>query len=162
MIDQKDGKTYYGIFDIELNKIIFNTNEEITTFIPYSDSAMLAITKSTAYKICAYNDNNDCTYECASSSYLLNVDGNTCGSSCPNGKYLFSPSGVCINECDPNVYVLTGTTCQLCKDKDSSTPYKLINGTDCLSEIPNGAEYYNENLKLLKCKEGYHLSVQIP
>ena len=157
MIDQKDGKTYYGIFDIELNKIIFNTNEEITTFIPYSDSAMLAITKSTAYKICAYNDNNDCTYECASSSYLLNVDGNTCDSSCPTGKYLFSPSGVCINECDPNIYVLTGTTCQLCKDKDSSTPYKLINGTDCLSEIPNGAEYYNENLKLLKCKEGYHL-----
>ena len=95
MSDHKDGKTYHGIFDIELNKIIFNTKEEITTFIPFSDKAMLAITKSTAYKICAYNNNDDCTYEC--SSYLLDVDGNKCGSSCPDGKYLFSPSGVSLN-----------------------------------------------------------------
>jgi len=155
MIDQKDEKIYHGIFDIKLNKIIFNTNEEITTFIPFSDSAMLAITKTTAYKICAYNNNNDCAYTCT--SYLLDVNGNSCGTSCPNGEYLFSPSGVCINQCDSNIYVSTGTICQLCKDKDSSTPYKLINGTDCLSSIPDGAEYYNENLKLLKCKEGYHL-----
>ena len=57
------------------------------------------------------------------------------------------------------INVLEGNTCQLCKDKDKSTPYKLINGTECLSKIPENAENakdYNEKLKLLECKEGYH------
>ena len=45
---------YHGIIDIELNKIIFNTNETITTFIPYSNMAMLAITPKTVYRICTY------------------------------------------------------------------------------------------------------------
>ena len=35
--------------------------------------------------------------------------------------------------------------------------YKLINVQGCLNEIPNNAEYYNENQKLLKCKTNYHL-----
>ena len=32
-------KTYYGIFDIKLNQILFNTNEEINTFIPYIENS---------------------------------------------------------------------------------------------------------------------------
>ena len=153
---QKDGTIYYGIFDIVLNKIIFNTKEKIITFIPHSDGAMLAITSTTAYKICTYKNGTDCTDTCSNSEYLLDIEGNKCGSSCPEGKYLFKPSGVCINECDQSIYVLEGNTCQLCKDKDESKPYKLINGSECLSEIPKNAIDYNEKLKLLKCKEGYH------
>ena len=151
---QKNGTIYYGIFDIVLNKIIFNTKEKINTFIPHTDGAMLAITSTTAYKICAYKNGNDCTDTCSNSQYLLDISGNTCGSSCPNGKYLFNPSGVCIDQCDPNIYVLDNNICQLCKDKDNSKPYKFINGTECLSEIPKEAEYYNEKLKLLKCRAG--------
>ena len=154
---QKNGTIYYGIFDIVLNKIIFNTKEKINTFIPHTDGAMLALTSTTAYKICAYKNGNDCTDTCSNSEYLLDIEGNTCGSSCPNGKYLFNPSGVCIDQCDQNIYVLDGNTCQLCKDKDKTKPYKLVNGTECLSEIPKEAEYYNEKLKLLKCRAGYHL-----
>ena len=145
------------MFDIVSNKIIFNTKENITKFIPHTDGAMLAITNKTAYKICAYTNNNACTDTCSDNNYLLDIDGNICGSSCPSGKYLFKPSGVCINQCDQSLYILEGNTCELCKDKNNSTPYKLVNGTDCLSEIPKGAEYYNENLKLLKCRDGYHL-----
>ena len=159
MKDKKDGTNYYGIFDIVLNKIIFNTKEKINTFIPHTDGAMLAITNNTAYKICAYKNGNDCTDTCSNSQYLLDISGNTCGSSCPEGKYLFKPSGVCIDKCDESLYVLEGNICQLCKDKDESTPYKLINGTECLSKIPENAENaidYNEKLKLLECKEGYH------
>ena len=159
MEDQKDGTIYHGIFDIVLNKIIFNTKEKINTFIPHTDGAMLAITNNTAYKICAYKNGNDCTDTCSNSQYLLDISGNTCGSSCPEGKYLFKPSGVCIDKCDESLYVLEGNICQLCKDKDESTPYKLINGTECLSKIPENAENakdYNEKLKLLECKKGYH------
>ena len=157
MKDQKEGTSYYGMFDIVSNKIIFNTKENITKFIPHTDGAMLAITNKTAYKICAYTNNNACTDTCSDNNYLLDIDGNKCGSSCPSGKYLFNPSGVCINQCDQSLYILEGNTCELCKDKNNSTPYKLVNGTDCLSEIPEGAEYYNEKLKLLKCRDGYHL-----
>ena len=49
--------TYHGIYDIKLNKIIFNTDEDIDVFIPYSNNSMLAITKETAYKICIIKDN---------------------------------------------------------------------------------------------------------
>jgi len=157
MKDQKEETTYYGIFDIESNKIIFNTKENIIKFIPHTDGAMLAITNKTAYKICAYKDNNACTDTCSNNNYLLDIEGNKCGSSCPSGKYLFNPSGVCINQCDQSLYILEGNTCELCKDKNNSTPYKLVNGTDCLSKIPEGAEYYNEKLKLLKCRDKYHL-----
>lgn len=56
------GEYYYGIIDVPNNKVIFNTNEEIKTFIPYLDYAMLAITKNSAYKICVYRDQKDCAY----------------------------------------------------------------------------------------------------
>ena len=34
---------------------MFNTNESISTFIPYSENSMLAITDENVYKICALN-----------------------------------------------------------------------------------------------------------
>ena len=162
MKDKSNSKIYRGIFDIELNKIIFNTDEEITTFIPYSELAVLAITKNTAYKICLYTDNNNCVETCSSNKYLLDISGNKCGSDCPTGKYLFKPSGVCINECDESIYIKEGNICQLCKDKDKTKPYKYINGTECLSSYnQETSEYYNEKLYLLKCKEGFHLENNI-
>ena len=36
-------ETYYGLFDIKTNKIMFNTNEALETFLPYSNNSMLAI-----------------------------------------------------------------------------------------------------------------------
>ena len=42
---------YHGVLDITLNKVIFNTNENIDIFIPYSSNSMLAITKEFAYRI---------------------------------------------------------------------------------------------------------------
>ena len=61
---QKNGTIYYGIFDIVLNKIIFNTKEKINTFIPLIDGVMLAITSTKAYQICTYKNGNDCTDTC--------------------------------------------------------------------------------------------------
>ena len=150
---------YYGIFDVKLNKIIFNTKEEITDFIPYNEMTMLAVTKDKAYKICAYKDNNNCVDTC-SNNYLLDIEGNTCGTTeCPSGKLSFMPLGVCINEdkCDENYYVIDNNKCGLCKDINSSYPFKLIGGTDCLKNIIEGSYLSNSNLKLLNCSTGYHL-----
>ena len=48
--------------------------------------------------------------------------------------------------------------CGLCRDLNSSYPYKLINTTQCINDIPEEAVIYNEQLKLLKCKSGYILN----
>ena len=45
-------KYYYGIIDIKKNIVVFNTEEEILTYVPYSDISMLAIISSSAYEIC--------------------------------------------------------------------------------------------------------------
>ena len=150
--------TYYGIFDVKLNKIIFNTKEKITQFIPYNDMAMLAITKEKAYKVCAYNDNNNCIDTCPKDDdYLLDIEGNKCGQGCSDGKLTFIPLKVCIKECDEKYYVINDNKCGLCKDMNSTHPYKLIGGTECLDGKIDGSYIYNEKLKLLKCSEGYHL-----
>ena len=53
-------KNYYGIIDVVLNKVIFNTDEVINSFKPYSSNSFLAITANSAYKICALAENNEC------------------------------------------------------------------------------------------------------
>ena len=158
MKSKSNSNIYYGIFDIELNKIIFNTKEKIVKFLPYSDMTMLAITKEKAYKICTYKGSSGCIDTC-SNGYLLDVDGNSCGTNCPNGKLTFKPTGVCINknECDSTYYIQSGTNCGLCRDIDEQNPYKLIGGTECLNYVPENAEIYISNLRLLKCKSGFKL-----
>ena len=47
----KTGEIYHGLYDVKLGKIMFNTNEDISTFIPYSSNSMLAITKDNVHKI---------------------------------------------------------------------------------------------------------------
>ena len=43
--------------------------------------------------------------------------------------------------------------CGLCKDfNPENKSYKLVNGTDCIDFDEGSMEYFNENLKLLKCK----------
>ena len=150
-------KTYHGIYDIVLNKIMFNTDVNIDTYIPYSSISMLAITKDTAYQICAIkNDNNQCISECTSGLVIRDVDGNKCATSCPNEKYLLVPDLICLTECDESIYISNNTKhCGLCKDMDSSKPYRLIGSNKCLETIPEGAYEYNLKAHLLKCKGGY-------
>ena len=50
--NENTDKFYYGIIDITLNKIIFNTDEQLLEFKPYKMNSMLAITSENAYKIC--------------------------------------------------------------------------------------------------------------
>ena len=143
---------YHGIIDIELNQVIFNTKERINKFIPYSDKAMLAITPKTAYIICAYNSEGNCTDYCPE-GYIIDSSGNTCGFPCPDGKYKFISNNTCIETCNISIYIKRGSKCGLCKDFDKDKPYKFINGTKCYSSIPEGAIIYNNNSKLMICNK---------
>ena len=151
------GEIYHGLYDVKEDKIMFNTNEEITTFIPHSPYSILAISDNNVYKICALKDGNNCIEECPSNEIIIrDSDGNKCGTSCDNNKYLFIPDNVCITDCDSSMYgANSDKKCGLCEDLDNSKPYKLKGSLDCLFDIPALAEEYDTNLHLLRCKNGY-------
>ena len=157
-------KIYHGFMDVILNKVLYNTDENIIKFIPYSDTEMLAITDKSAYRICIIKDGNNCLTECPTGKNLvLDISGNKCKSdtSCDDGKIKLIPNEVCINICDENIFIYNPTTneCGLCKDfYPLDKKYKLINTTGCLSNEPENAEKYNSNthLFLYKCKKGFH------
>ena len=147
---------YHGIIDIVKNKVIFNTNETIHTFIPYSKNSMLAITDNSAYKICAIKgDNDECLDECPNNDLVINTfKPNSCGS-CDG--ILFKPDNICINECDNHLYYENNSECGLCKDIEENKKYKLINTTECYEICPEGSEIYNNDYQLCTCKEGFYL-----
>ena len=158
LTNNNTGEKNYGLIDIKKNKVIYNTNEEITSFVPYTSNQMLAITSSSAYKICAFinSEGTDCVDSC-SKDFVLDINGNKCQNECDSGKILLIPQQICNLTCDNNFYYEKNGKCGLCKDfTDESKPYKLIHTSGCLASFDeNIMEYYNENLKLLKCKSGY-------
>ena len=159
--EKNSEKLYHGILDIITNKVIFNTNEKINYFIPYSNISMLAITPTNAYKICFYKNNDECVEECQN-GYKYDVDGNTCSdsSACSDNKITMIPSGICIDSCDQRYYFYDEekNQCGLCRDfNPTGNSYKLVNGTNCIGFDETSMEYYNEDLKLIKCKENYTL-----
>jgi len=162
MKNKNDSSTvYYGIYDTKLYKVIFNTDEKLNYYMPFSDREMLAVTDSSVYKICAIKDeNNDCTDYC-SNNYLLYTQGNKCNETleCKPGEVMLVPSMVCNQTCDENIYYSNGTHCGLCKHFfKGGNEFKLIGLKECIGQKENDTmEYYSERLNLLKCKEGYYL-----
>ena len=161
-------KTYRGIIDTKKNVVVFNTDEEILTYIPYSDISMLAITATKAYEICVIKKDGKCIdslgCDTTNSNYILDLEGNKCANSCDSGKILLIRENFCSDTCDESIYVLytdrsNNKICGLCKNYNSDKPFKIINTQNYLSEseIPEGAEVYNSKLNLLKCKSGYKL-----
>ena len=157
----KTGKLNHGLYDIKLDKIMFNTDEDVETFIPYSSNSILVITKEGAFKVCPIKNGDNCIEECTSNNVIRDSDGNKCGDTCGNNKILLIPDNICQDECDSSIYTSNETHCGLCRDMNSSNPYKLINTTECISNVITGAEIYNSNLYLLTCKKGYILSNNI-
>ena len=164
LYNKQTSETYYGLFDIKTNKIMFNTNEALEKFLPYSSNSMLAIKGNLVYRICPILSDNGttCLEDCSDDKILIrDVDKNFCGTECPNNKYLLIPDNICDSQCNTNIYVVNETNkrCGLCKDMNDEKPYRFIGGNKCLSEreIQEGAYEYNTKLKLLKCKSGYQI-----
>ena len=154
---------YHGIIDIKKNLVVFNTDEEILTFIPYTEYSMLAITQTNAYEVCVIKKDGVCidSYGCTENNYnyILDINGNKCSDECDDGKFFLFKENFCSNSCDESVYIIKDNRCGFCKDYYPDRPYKLINAPNCFScaDIPEGSEIYNSKFYLLKCKSGYLL-----
>ena len=159
-------KMYYGLIDITTNKVLYNFHEGITSFIPKSTSEVkeiLAITETSAYKVCIIKSGDSCLESCSSGNLILDPEGNKCQSDCDNGKIQLMPEGICINKesCDTNYYTLNSaeTQCGLCSYfYPEGNKYKLVNTAGCIGTIPDNADFYKEEYYLLKCKTNYYLN----
>ena len=176
ILDKVTNITYHGLLDIILNKIVFNTDDEVDLFIPYitfvttekegvgyeHSNSMLMITKNSAYRVCAIKNGDDCSEECPSDKkIILDEDGNKCvdvNAFCDTGKLILLPEEICVSKCNTSIFTSNGTHCGLCRDIEKNKKYKFINGNNCLETIPDeGAILYNKNLSLLVCDKGYIL-----
>ena len=158
--NNENNAIYYGIIDIEENKVVFNTDEELIEFKPYSSNSMLAITANSAYKICVIQDSGECIGTCSSGKVVHDTQKpNQCSSEIQCENYLLMNNEICVESCDENIFTSNEKICGLCKDLYEDKPYKLLNTTGCLSkdEIPENTEFANERLYLLRCKETYNL-----
>ena len=133
--NKETNETYHGLLDVKTNKIMFNTNETLDTFIPYSDNSILAIKGSSAYRICPImnDEGNDCIEDCTEEGKWLirDIEKNICGTACPDSnKYLLVPDYICITSCDTSIYVVNeeNKQCGLCKYMDEDKPYRFIGG----------------------------------
>ena len=151
-------KFYYGIIDIKLNKIIFNTDEDLIEFKPFSSTAMYAKTKNVAYKICQYSDGSFCHDKCwKDPPFIDSTNYNKCEGEC--SSLFLEPDHICVDKCN-NFLIQDNNKCLLCKDKYENNKFKLINfnqSIDCLEKMPDNSEYINENLYIVACKKGFDL-----
>lgn len=145
-------ESYYGIIDIEINKVIFNTNEKIEYFIPLTNHSMQAILNSSVYEICMIKKDGQCIEECNEDEKLIiNPKGNYCGKEEKCNFYKLYPEEICIDYCNENIYTLDESKkkCGLCKDFYPKMPYKLLNNKGCLEFKPQNSYYINEELKII-------------
>ena len=158
-----NGKIYHGIMDFKTQKVLFNIDEPVLRFEQYqSEYEILVTTANKAFKICLYQHNSECVWQCPSGTTLvINTYGNECKSTSTltvcNSNIKLMPENICIEACDTNYYILENGECKLCKDYDSTKPYRIINTTDCLATKPEGTEDYNTKFGLLVCSKGYQL-----
>ena len=158
---QNTNKFYYGIIDIKLNKILFNTNETILDFKPYDSNSMLAITKDSAYRICPIANGYQCIESCNNGLVIDSTKGNYCGDKCEDNTFTLIPDNICVEKCDEKLYIIDNNTreCRLCKDIEGNiAKFKLTNFDDikCLEEKPKHSYYMNEDLYLVACYKGFN------
>ena len=118
LVDSQNQKLIYrGIFDISTNKVVFNTNEDIIDFRPFSPYSMLLITNKSAYEICIIKEKGKCIENCGNrKNIILNSEkGNYCSSEESCEKYILIPENICIDTCDDNFYILKDNNCSICK-----------------------------------------------
>jgi len=150
-----NNKTYHGIIDVKLNKILFNSDEDIKDFKPLVKNALLVVTDKSAYKLCTFALNekgDDCIDQCPEGQSLIldPINNNHCGVENKCQKYIFKPMDYCIDECNNSTYVIQNETiCGLCKFINETHPYKIISQDFCINEKPNNTYFIDEGKKLL-------------
>ena len=154
-------KVNYGIMELLSQQVIFNTDQEITNFEPLSNHEMLVFAKGNAFKKCLFRNGDTCEPSCPSGTNLvLDVNGNKCKSSDTDCSLKLEPDNICIDSCNTEIYKLSddSKSCKLCKDIDSSKPYRLIKTDECLESKPEGTQDYIAKYYLLECAKGYQFN----
>ena len=157
IFNENKKKTNYGMIDITLNKIIFNTDLELKYYKPFSNNSMLAYDGYKIFMICAIKgENNSCIDECENGEHVIhNINqANICNKNnyCSGGTIKLIPNNICINSCDQRYYHLNGNECGLCKDFfPIEKPYKMVNYEGCLSSKPENSYFINEKKLLIAC-----------
>ena len=157
LFNENTKKTNFGMIDITLNKIIFNTDLELKYFKPFSNNSMLAYDGYKFFMICAIKgENNSCIDECENGENVIhNVNqANICNKDnyCSGGTIKLIPNNICIKSCDQSYYHLNGNECGLCKDFfPSEKPFKMANIEGCLSSKPENSYFINEKKLLIAC-----------
>ena len=133
--NENKNENYYGIIDIILNQIIFNTNVKFTKFKPLKNNSMLGFTDTDVYKICAIKKGEDCIDECPSGTLLVldSINGNHCDK-IKQCNLTLIPEQICIESCDTTFFTLNEekTQCGLCKYiYPDSKPFKLFGKEGC-------------------------------
>ena len=157
------GAVYHGVMDLINQKILFNIDQAIVKFEPYSDYEMLVITSNSANKICLYKSGSSCVTSCPSgTSLVLDVNGNECKSSTTCQGYTLMPDNICMDNFNTNNYKLdeVNRICALCSYFGGSAPYRIMNTEECLENKPSNTDFYNEKLYLLVCSKGYQLDTE--
>ena len=131
LIDKKNNSIiYHGMINIVTNKIVFNTNENLTQFKPISKNSMLIIIGRSAYEICEiqrgqYQCKSNCGY--GQSVWLDADDGNYCLERLKCGvKYILLPNKICSHSCNESIFHIEGKYCGLCKDLYEDEAYTLL------------------------------------
>ena len=152
-VKSNQNEIFRGIIDIELNQIIFNTNETLTAFKPFKNYTMLAFTQTKAYQICPIKENGKCVERCSSKEIILDTEkGNYCGDKTSQkcDHYKLIPDNICIKDCNESVYTKSDSNeCGLCKDLNTNAKYKIINKEGCLKDRPENTYYINKYLEIL-------------
>ena len=153
-----NGNNYFGIIDIRLNKVLFNIQKEISSIIPCSNNELLILNINSAYTLSSIQDVDICIdsgSNSTNSTIILEENNN-------ENKVKLMPDGIYIDKysCDLNIYVLSedGNQCGPCNYFNSDKKYKLVDSNECIDNIPENAEFYDQSLNVLKCKQNYYLN----
>ena len=162
VISKDDNDKYFGIIDLEINQVIFNTNEKLIIFKPIKNISMLAITKDKRiFQICLNKWNKECVESCPDGQILFldSEKGNHCEEKSTHqncNEFLLIPEQICVSTCNTSININISSEengvqkCGLCKDFYDDKPFKIFNEIGCIEEKPNGTFYLSEEFKILK------------
>ena len=162
VISKDDNDKYFGIIDLEINQVIFNTNEKLIIFKPIKNISMLAITKDKRiFQICLNKWNKECVESCPDGQILFldSEKGNHCEEKSTHqncSEFLLIPEQICVSTCNTSININISSEengvqkCGLCKDFYDDKPFKIFNEIGCIEEKPNGTFYLSEEFKILK------------
>lgn len=147
---------------MEINQVIFNTNEKLIIFKPIKNISMLAITKDKwIFQICLNKWNKECV-ESFPDGQILFLDsekGNHCEEKSTHqncSEFLLIPEQICVSTCNTSININISSEengvqkCGLYKDFYDDKPFKIFNEIGCIEEKPNGTFYLSEEFKILK------------